>query len=308
VQAVLSGAKYLDQNENGQRDPGEPGLAGWVIHIDCNDGTSTTVTTDAAGDFSYTTTAHSPSTGTTTCTLAEEQQSGFVQTGNTVDQSTAMGGATVTLVNFTYTVTLPNNAVSAVEGLLFGNIDENQPPICPPPTTGTNPDGHQFIELTVQDSDTGLASIDIVYAGNATVDISPSSFYGSTAPVTVRATQVDPDIGGFGLTFDAVDLRGSTTTCDPVAALIVRESGVSATQTFSGLMQAESNVTLHNGSPGVRSVELVVNGVPFRVTNLAPDETRTIDVASAMLPGTANVVSVTARGRPGASMSVLIWN
>jgi hypothetical protein len=90
--------------------------------------------------------------------------------------------------------------------------------------------------------------------------------------------------------------------------LIVRGSGVSGTQTFSGLMQSESNVTLHNGSPGVRGVELVVNGVPFRVTSLAPNETRTVDVTSAMLPGTANAISVTARGQPGASMSVLISN
>ncbi|MDX6410666.1 MAG: hypothetical protein QOE91_182, partial [Gaiellaceae bacterium] len=109
VQAVLSGAKYLDQNQNGQRDPGEPGLANWVIQIQCNDGTNTTVTTDSSGEFSFTTKEHSPSSGTTTCALTEVQQSGWVQTGNTVDQSTAGGGATVSLANFTYTVTIPNN-------------------------------------------------------------------------------------------------------------------------------------------------------------------------------------------------------
>jgi hypothetical protein len=306
VQAVLGGAKYLDQNQNGQRDPGEPGLADWVIQIQCNDGTSTTVTTDSSGEFSFTTKEHSPSAGTTTCTLTEVQQSGFTQTGNTVDQSTATGGASVTLVSFTYTVTVPNNAVSAVGGLLFGNFG-NQPPVCPPPTTGTDPNGNQFIELTVQDSDTGLASINVSYSGNATVDISPASFYGTTGPVLVRATQVDPSVN-FGITFDAVDLLGATTTCDPVATLLVRGTGASATQTFTGLMQSESNVTLHNGSPGVRSVEIVVNGVPFRSTRLAPDETRTVDIASAMLPGTANAVSVTARGRPGAGVSLLISN
>jgi hypothetical protein len=307
VQAVLSGAKYLDQNQNGQRDAGEPGLSGWVIQIQCDDGTNTTVTTDSNGEFSFTTTQHAPSSGTTTCTLTEVQQSGWVQTGNTVDQSTAGGGATVSLVNFTYTVTIPNNAVSAVSGLLFGNFN-NVPPVCPPPTTGTDANGNQFIQLNVQDSDTGLASINVTYSGNATVDISPASFYGSTDPVVVTATEIDSTADGFGLTFDAVDLLGATTTCDPVASLLVRESGASATQTFSGLMQSESNVTLHNGTPGVRGVELVVNGVPFRVTSLAPNETRTVDVTSAMLPGTANTVSVTVRGQPGARMNVLISN
>lgn len=50
------------------------------------------------------------------------QQPDWLQTGNTVDQSVATGGATVSLSNFAYTVALPNDRVSTVDGLYFGNV------------------------------------------------------------------------------------------------------------------------------------------------------------------------------------------
>jgi hypothetical protein len=307
VQHVLSGMKYLDANQNGLLDPGEAGLASWTIQVSCSDGSSGSVTTDASGSFSFTTTAHFASSGTTTCTLSEVQQSGYTQTGNVADQSNATGGASVSLANFVYTVTLPNDAVTTVSGLNFGNFG-NVAPSCPPPTTGTDANGSQFIQLTVQDGDTGLASIDVIYSGNATVDISPSSFYGSTAPVVVTATQVDPTVGGFGLTFNAVDLLGATTQCDPVATLLVRGTGASGAQTFTGLGAAESRVAITNGSPGVQSVRLAVNGTAFEVTGLAAGETRVVDVSSAMHAGSDNVVAATARGRPGGTATFVVSN
>jgi hypothetical protein len=50
------------------------------------------------------------------------QQPDWLQTGNTVDQSVATGGATVSLNNFVYTVALPNDRMSTVDGLYFGNV------------------------------------------------------------------------------------------------------------------------------------------------------------------------------------------
>jgi len=121
VQAFLSGKKYNDYNMNGQLDAGEAGLAGWQITISCTDGTTATVVTDANGEWSFSTPLHSPTTGTTTCTVTEVQQPDWLQTGNTVDQSTVTGGASVSLSNFVYTVTLPNDAPATVDGLYFGN-------------------------------------------------------------------------------------------------------------------------------------------------------------------------------------------
>jgi hypothetical protein len=306
VQRVLSGTKYLDENKNGQLDSGEPGLKDWTVTIQGTDGTNVSVTTNGAGDWSYTTGTISPSAGNTVYTVKEVQQAGWTQTGNTVDQSESAGGASVALAAFTYTVTMPNNAVSAVEQLNFGNVRDG-PPVCPPPTFGTNANGVPFMQIIVQDSDSGLASIDVTYTKNITVDIADFVF-GTMAPVTVTGTAIDP-AGHIGLTFIATDLAGNQTTCDPIVTRVVRENGKPADQTFTDLPDFESKVTVSNGTPGVRTMDVVVNGITFRLTGLGAGEIRTIDVASAMLPGNDNVISLTAHGGGGAgSAMVMIAN
>ncbi|MDP9492025.1 MAG: hypothetical protein M3P42_07495 [Actinomycetota bacterium] len=306
IQRVLSGTKYLDENKNGQRDAGEPGLKDWSVTISGTDGTNVSVTTNGAGDWSYTTGTTTPSPGTTTYTVSEVQQSGWLQTGNTVDQSTAMGGASVALVAFTYTVTMPNDAISAVEQLNFGNVRDG-PPVCPPPTFGTNAQGVPYMQLTVQDSDSGLASIEVTYTKNITVDIA-GFFFGTTSPVVVTGTAIDP-LAHIGLTFIATDLLGNQTTCDPIVTRVVRENGKPADQTFTGLPDFESKVTVSNGSPGVRTMDIVVNGITFKLTGLRAGEIRTIDVASAMLPGNDNVISLAGYGGGGGgSAMVMIAN
>jgi hypothetical protein len=304
VQAVLSGTKYLDENKNGQMDSGEPGLKDWVVTITGTDGTNTTVTTNGSGDWSYTVPAHAPAPGTTTYTAKEVQQAGWAQTGNTVDQSIAAGGATVALAAFTYTVVVPNDAVAAVEGLNFGNVRDG-PPVCPPPTFGTNANGVPFMQISVQDSDTGLASIQVTYAKNITVDISPNPFFGTKNPVTVTGTAIDPS-AHIGLTFIATDLNGNQVTCDPIVTKVVRENGKPADQTFTGLPDFESKVTVANGSPGVKSINIVVNGITFKLTGLEAGEVRTLDVASAMLPGSDNVISMSAHGGGGSGTAMVM--
>ncbi|TMG48148.1 MAG: hypothetical protein E6H91_06970 [Chloroflexi bacterium] len=120
VQAVLSGTKYLDANTNGQIDPGETGLSGWTINI--SDGTTTTpVVTDSEGNWSFNTPEVALGT-LETFTISEVQRSGFAQTGNTTDQSSATGGVGVALSNKIYTLTLPNTGPGSASGLNFGNI------------------------------------------------------------------------------------------------------------------------------------------------------------------------------------------
>ncbi|MGQ0604005.1 MAG: hypothetical protein ACT4QE_20175 [Anaerolineales bacterium] len=122
VQTFLSGRKYEDDNINGQLDAGENGLAGWQIRIQCTDGANAIVTTDANGEWSYATPLRFPTSGSTTCTVTEIQQPDWLQTGNTVDQSSASGGASVTLNgDKSYTIVFPNNAPSTADGLYFGN-------------------------------------------------------------------------------------------------------------------------------------------------------------------------------------------
>src|SRR2546428_4233939 len=120
VAAVLSGTKYLDANTNGQMDPGETGIANWTISI-TGGTTTTTVLTDGEGNWSFTTPAVNEGTAET-FTVSEVQQSGYEQTGNTVDQFSATGGVTVALSNKIYTLTLPNTGPGSASGLNFGNI------------------------------------------------------------------------------------------------------------------------------------------------------------------------------------------
>jgi hypothetical protein len=122
VQTQLSGMKYSDDNMNGQMDAGELGLAGWQINIVCTDGTNASVFTGADGSWSYATPLVEPTSGSTSCAVSEVLQPEYIQTGNTVDQSLASGGATVTLkADMTYTVVFPNDTVATADGLLFGN-------------------------------------------------------------------------------------------------------------------------------------------------------------------------------------------
>ncbi len=128
VNAHLSGTKYYDGNLNGRLDPGEMGLEGWRITVSCGEMSATTETgTD--GTWSIPTPLHSPTSGTTSCTVSETLKVSdipdtiWVQTGNTVNQSTSSAGASVALQSdMTYIVTIPNDAVSTVDGLHFGNF------------------------------------------------------------------------------------------------------------------------------------------------------------------------------------------
>jgi len=49
--AGIHGAKWLDENGNGRRDDGEPGLAGWTIRLDDGAGSIVSTVTDEAGRY-----------------------------------------------------------------------------------------------------------------------------------------------------------------------------------------------------------------------------------------------------------------
>jgi hypothetical protein len=110
---VVSGLKYYDANVNGQHDGGEPGIAGWPI--DFENAVSSTVLTDGNGEFELSLVAGQ-------YTFAERQASSpWIQTGNTVNQTSSTGGNSATLnANKTYTVTVVDNGQTT--GLNFGNV------------------------------------------------------------------------------------------------------------------------------------------------------------------------------------------
>ena len=74
VPAVIAGAVYNDLNNNGVRDPGEPGVAGSTVQLNGLEGhVLATATTDAAGHYQFSL----PSAGERTAEDATKLQEGY---------------------------------------------------------------------------------------------------------------------------------------------------------------------------------------------------------------------------------------
>lgn len=111
--ATVSGAKYYDANTNGQRDPGEVGIANWEIYY--TDHVSDIIRTDESGAFSIQMTEDSY------CFVESLGGSTWLQTGNLVDQTTVSGGASTALrADKSYAISVIGG--SSIAGLNFGNI------------------------------------------------------------------------------------------------------------------------------------------------------------------------------------------
>ena len=110
----VGGEKYYDANGNGQLDAGEGGIAGWAINFTDSALIADTVSTGANGTFSLDLVAGA-------YTFAERQSSGWVQTGNLVNQATVTGGAAASLfADKSYHIGAVDGGT--IGGLNFGNI------------------------------------------------------------------------------------------------------------------------------------------------------------------------------------------
>ena len=160
------------------------------------------------------------------------------------------------------------------------------------------------VVFQVRDTGSGLSRFKVVYVLNATLAF-PSFQVGTTQPLLVTATVVDPAVG-YAITFNVFDVAGNKRECDPIVTLVTRETGKPVGRSLSDLSQTDHVVLVRNGRPGVTNLELDVNGVTFHVAGLQDGEARTVDVARAMHPGSTNEIKLTARGRPGGTATVII--
>jgi hypothetical protein len=60
-----------------------------------------------------------------------------------------------------------------------------------------------------------------------------------------------------------------------------------------------------NSSPGVKNLEIQVNGVKFQVAGLKDNEERDVDISSAIVGGDSNIAFITALGKPGTLATVV---
>lgn len=104
----------------------------------------------------------------------------------------------------------------------------------------------------------------------------------------------------------AIDMAGNESFADPVITLVSRDKGKPVSETITGIPYAENKVRILNGSPGLTNLSIIVNGREFKVNGLRDNEVKNINVASAMVTGDNNTITLTAHGKPGGSAVVII--
>jgi hypothetical protein len=111
-------------------------------------------------------------------------------------------------------------------------------------------------------------------------------------PAAVNAIVIDPC--GLGKSFD------------PVITTLEVTSGNLVQQRFTGILAAEHYLHVANGAPGLKWLELNVNGHKFRLDPLPAGSALSADLSRAMLEGENNTVVLTGYGETGASAAVTI--
>lgn len=173
------------------------------------------------------------------------------------------------------------------------------------PITLNDPGPPARIESTIKDVGTGLAEILVTKSENADTVVPPFTV-GTNDPVVLSATKIDQTKRA-RVEARVTDLAGNVAICDPILLLIVRQNGESLADVNNDVPRAEDKVTVTNGTPGVKNLEVRVNGTKFKLNGLKDGEERTLDISSAMVDGN-NTVTFKATGKPGGWANVMIWD
>jgi len=245
----------------------------------------------------------------------------FWQVGSsaTLGTSTSFSGTILALTSITATtgatvdgrllarngaVTLDTNTIAKST---CADTDE-KPPICVLTASVLGPP--KSIQVTVQDTGSGLGSVTVDTSTNASTVVPPFT-PGTTSPVVITATKINSSQSST-VQLTVRDVAGNETVCDPVWSA----SKSKITERFNkrgqrvrvhrGLQQAESKISIENGSPGITYVEFVVNGKKYVVRRMRAGQTYKFSVAKAMKPGSNNTIVIRLRGRMGGNALVVV--
>jgi hypothetical protein len=171
--------------------------------------------------------------------------------------------------------------------------------------TGTNPSGHTFIDITVQDPNSGLGLAKVTESNNASVAV-PTFTVGTTSPQVIVATKIDQTKSS-QVALQVTDVAGQVANCDPILTEVGRDGphGAPRAETSRHIAQGESQVTILNNTPGLMRLRLIVDGHPFEVTGLTDGESRLVDVSAAMRRGN-NTITLVAQGKSEGTATILI--
>jgi hypothetical protein len=176
----------------------------------------------------------------------------------------------------------------AVAGEIRVSTD-NTPPTCALTAVISGPP--KQIQVTIQDSDGGLKSIQVLKSDNANTVV-PAFTVGTKSPVVVTSTKIDQTKPAV-VSLKATDLAGNMVTCDPT--LVDDSAGQSARVTIDG---SEGHVTILNS--GLTSLTIYVNGRTFTLRNISGKKNLSLDISSALHKGN-NRVTIRGRGHRGTS-------
>ena len=158
---------------------------------------------------------------------------------------------------------------------------------------------------TIRDTGSGVFSIVVTMSQNADTVV-PPFIPGTTDPIVITSTKIDQTQRA-RIEVRVTDGAGNVSICDPIVALVARSSSKPETHVFTDVPTAEGFITLVNGNPGMRRIDIRVNDQRWS-TPLRPGETMTIDARGAMRPGDHNSIEIVASGQKGASVTVFVWD
>ena len=177
---------------------------------------------------------------------------------------------------------------------------ENQPPTC---SLTSIMSGTKQIQVTAQDSGSGLKSIVATAASNFTTSV-PVFTQGTTSAVVVTATKVN-SAQSSALSLRITDVANNVTSCNFIYQTLLRGAG-KPEQVSLTVPRSSYLLQIANGTPGVTVIKVSVNGRLFDVLGgLGDAEVRVIDLNSAMKPG-SNVIEFELNGKPNGTADIVI--
>ena len=181
--------------------------------------------------------------------------------------------------------------------------------LCPGNTTGrfvvaSGPPAQA--DVTIQNKLDGISSISTVALVNCTVSPAlPENFSPpNKTPIPLTVTKTDQTKRA-QFAFSACSPVGVCCPIDPIFTVLKLTTGRWVRQTFAGVPPAEHLIGVTNGDPGLKRLNIGVNGARFTTLSLGDNETRSLDVAAAMTEK-ENTITLLGAGELGASAAVVI--
>ena len=159
-----------------------------------------------------------------------------------------------------------------------------------------------ILNVMAQDDGSGLATINVIVATNVVVTI-PTFTPGTNDALTVTGTKIDQNSPA-QLELEVIDVDGNITRCDPVIVqLEITSSWGRASRSVSDIPEAEGQLSVVNGEPGVDLLTVQINGNSSHNFSMSSGDRLEADASADM--GSSNSAELTAFGEVGSAVVVM---